>query len=205
MSSQAQPPVPHEVPCSGDILNVTFFDAPTTFVEVPGYQTVWEMPVSRRQAIGVYLWCIDYEGAWLVNYVGKTSARGGFESRLWTELSDWRAGRYCTPVDVAAFARGRRVVVPQYPDFVTEQVAALCPLYRLLLAPLKSDRECIQVESTIVDVLRRTPATYQFLGNADKARKYRSALTPIVRFNNPPAVIGITAPIPQSLIADDGS
>ena len=62
------------------ILDVRVIKAPLTFVEVPGYETLWNVP--ERQLQGVYLWCIELNGRFLVNYVGKTSDRRGFEGRL---------------------------------------------------------------------------------------------------------------------------
>ncbi len=129
---------------TSDYLDVTFIASPFTFVEVPGLRLLWD--VLERRARGVYLWCIEFDGAFLVNYVGKTSDKRGFEARLWTELTDWRAGRYWTPVDVEAFKRGHRIPLDDVArNHLQRELAELQPLYRILLAPIPEDRHCLQV------------------------------------------------------------
>lgn len=62
---------------------------------------------------GVYLWCFEHRGAYFITYVGMTVGRTGFTGRLWTELKDWRAGRYAAGVDLERFTTGQRVVRPE--------------------------------------------------------------------------------------------
>jgi hypothetical protein len=73
-------------PAEPDFLDVSILETPLTLVDVPGYQSLWN--TQQRNCKGVYLWCIDYEDAFLASYVGKTSDRLGFEIRLRTELRD---------------------------------------------------------------------------------------------------------------------
>jgi hypothetical protein len=177
-------------------LDVRITQTPLTLVDVPGYQTVWKAP--EREHKGVYLWCVDYRDALLASYVGKTSDHRGFGARLWTELCDWRKGRYCPPVEIDAFMRGERLTIatPE-PGHLTRELAALEPITRVLLAPLASDQECVQLESFIVNELRRHPFTFHFLGNLDKTRKYNLKPSPVVRIISAPPIIGLTAPIPN--------
>jgi hypothetical protein len=178
-------------------LTVTFEETPGTFVDVPACRTIWQHPCCKR--IGVYLWCIEYESKWLVNYVGKASGATGFDGRLSTEFKDWKAGRYSEPVDIDAFKRGRRTILERYEGWVNHQLAELAPLYRVFLAPLETDADCRQVENTIVHLLRRDRSTLLFLANQNPTKGYRPKPIPIVRFAQTPAIIGLTAPIPTSL------
>ena len=81
-------------------------------------------------------------------------------------------------------------------------LARLLRQERVFLAPLETAADCRQVESTIVDILRRDRSTLQFLANRKPARGYRPAPFPVVRFAQTPAITGLTAPIPASLSAD---
>ena len=174
-------------------LDVTFLPDAYTFVPVPEHTELWH--TIERWKKGVYLWCIEYASSYLVNYVGKTTNRHGFESRLWTELKDWRKGRHCLPVDIEAFKRGSRISLAHPPtDHLKRELAALEPLMRILLAPMEHDTDCIQAESTIVNALRRNPFTYQFLANGDKDKKYNPKPSPGIRFVECPSIIGITVP-----------
>jgi hypothetical protein len=177
-------------------LDVTIVAPAFTLVDVPGYQTVWDSPQRARK--GVYLWCVEYRGGLLASYVGKTSDRGGFERRLWTELCDWRKGRYWAPLEIDSFLCGKRKPV-ETPDAecLARELIALEPATRILLAPLETDEECVQVESFIVDQLRRNSLTYEFLGNRDKATKYNPKPSPTVRITSAPSIIGLTSPIAE--------
>jgi hypothetical protein len=171
-------------------LAVRFDPTPLTFVELPGFTTVWNWFLRRKT--GVYLWTIEQPDGYLVNYVGKTSARTGFEGRLWTEFNDWKAGRYCTPVDLDAFVRGERRELPAYvPGQHAREVATLAPLYRIFLVPIEGDAACRAVESFIVDSLRATPQAFQFLCNKDKGRAYRPGVERI-EIVDAPRLIGIS-------------
>ncbi len=168
----------------------------------PNLRQVWHAP--ERKSWGVYLWCIEYHGEYLVNYVGKTTSSGGFENRLWTELRDWRNGRYWTPVDLEAFKNGKRILLPNPPpnhrqivlDLHLKEIEPLC---RILLAPIREKSNCRRVENEIVHRLRAHGAAFQFLSNLDKHTKYPH--DPAVEIPSPgnPPIIGLTAPIPQSL------
>jgi hypothetical protein len=177
-------------------LDVNIIESAFTLVEVPGYQTVWNAP--PKECKGVYLWCVAYRNAFLASYVGKTSDRGGFQRRLWTEYCDWRKGRYWTPVAIDDFLNGERIALANPDaDCLARELAKLEPAIRILLTPLRSDQDCVQVESFIVNELRRNPFTFRFLGNLDKTRKYRPKPSPAVRIISAPPIIGLTAPVPN--------
>jgi hypothetical protein len=178
-------------------LYVNFGPQALAFIDVAGLSVPWKAPEGKAK--GVYLWCVSYEGAWLVNYVGKAGGSGGLGARLRQEFNEWRAGLYCTPVDLPMFKRGRRTVVPEYQDWKARQFEELSSHYRLLLAPLRTDRECRHVESTIVDRLRRIPATCQFLANRDLHKAYRPATNPRVVIGEQPPIIGLNADVPPGL------
>jgi hypothetical protein len=101
-------------------------------------------------------------------------------------------------VEIDAFLLGKRVPVLN-PDTnqLAYELAALEPRCRILLAPLSSAQDCIQVESYVVNQLRKNPFTYDFLGNRDKVHKYNPKQSPIVRIASAPPIIGLTAPVPS--------
>ena len=94
------------------MITVAFDPEPYTLVAVEGFRQVWD--ASQPEASVVYLWCIEYEAAYLVNYVGKTWNSRGFAYRLWPELQEWRSGYYKGRVDLEAFRRGRRIVASTF-------------------------------------------------------------------------------------------
>jgi hypothetical protein len=184
-------------------ISVVFALKPYTLCPVRGFQQVWE--AFARYSCGVYMWCIEYESSYLVNYVGKTTSKGGFESRLWTELRDWKNGLYPETVDVDAFKRGRRIVLSSPdPRQVRRQFPDLEQLIRILLAPIPETSDCCPAENEIVYRLRKNEATFQFLSNGDRFTKYpHDPTVEIVPANNP-RIIGLTVPVPQSLLRNTG-
>jgi hypothetical protein len=152
---------------------------PYTFVPVTGHVQLWDAP--ERRSKGVYLWTIEHAGEYCINYVGKTSCRGGFEVRIWQELKDWRKGRYLlSPVDLDAFTRGERLLLADRPyGHHQRELALLEPLYRIFLIPIdadaETDRQCRSVENSIVNALRANSIYFAFLANRDKESKYPSA------------------------------
>jgi hypothetical protein len=127
---------------------ITFAPCPYTFCKIEKLQQVWDAPELKD--CGIYLWCIEYQGAYLVYYVGKTTGKRGFEGRLWTELRDWRGGRCWIPVDLEAFKIGKRIVMPHIsPNQLKNQLEALEPLYRIILAPILEKSDCLKVETPL--------------------------------------------------------
>jgi len=174
-------------------MRIEFCATPYTFVDVPGFTTVWNAPQCRER--GVYLWCLEQQGAYLINYVGMTAGRDGFTGRLWTELRDWRAGWYAAGVDLERFTAGQRVVLPDCsPDVINAQRIALEPLYRIFLSSIPDPTTTRQVESFIVYSLMQHPYTAQYLGNK-KPERYKR---PPIEFEIASAapLIGLTAAIP---------
>lgn len=181
------------MPMNSDFLDINFCKAPFTFVPVDGYTQIWN--ASERTRIGVYLWCIPVDGILLIKYVGTTWDRRGFEGRLSTELKDWRRGRYCVPVDLEEFKRGRRIELANPPAGHLEiELRELQPLYRIVLAPLASDRECRHVEASILRMLSDNRLTSQYLSNTKRGRP---ALVPRLRFCSELPLVGLTVSVPE--------
>jgi hypothetical protein len=178
-------------------VRIAFIQEPYTLCPVTTFREVWNAPECR--SCGVYLWCIEYEGAYLVNYVGKTSDQGGFYSRLRTEWNDWQKGRYWEPVELEPFMQGRRTVTSD-PVQRKRQVPELRSLFRIFLAPLSGDRTCRSAENEIVHRLRNSEITFQFLCNGDKDRKYPHEPAVEIDTLGAPPLIGLTSPIPKSLL-----
>ncbi len=182
---------------SSPTIRVTFNPEPYTFRPVQNLRQIWSVP--DRKLCGVYLWCIEYHGYYLVNYVGKTSGQRGFEGRLWDELRFWRDGCKWKPVDLEAFKAGKRILLPMAPpNGLKRELEELEPLYRILLAPLPRASDCPRVENEIVFRLCADDATSQFLCN-DKPKKYPHDPAVEVIAKEEPKIIGLTVPIPQSL------
>lgn len=174
---------------------IEFPYAPRSFVPAPGAVEVWNAP--ERSSIGIYLWCFEVDGRLWVNYVGKTSAKSGFEGRLWQELKDWRAGRYLPPpVDLDEFLKGRRIMVPERtPAHFAREISLLVPRCRLMMAPLACDADCLLWEGILVNQLRRSDATYSFLANRDKGTGYRrgAEVEAVIRCEQP--LVGLNVPV----------
>jgi len=176
---------------------------PTAFTFVPGKMLVWEAP--EAMGIGVYLWCLEYEGAYLVNYVGKAGGQGGFAQRLRTEVRQYKAGIYrlnYPAVDLNAWKHGVRRLLPgaMTREQLDYEVKEILPLYRILLVPLSSDDEARKVESTLISRLRdhRHQAVRQFLANNDK-RNHKPKVE--IEFGTGcHRIIGLTAPAPNRLL-----
>lgn len=173
---------------------VAFDPEPYTLVPVQRFRQVWSAP--ERKSSVVYLWCIEYHGDYLVNYVGKTWDNRGFDYRLWSQLLYWR-NDHCDRCDVEAFKGGRRIVVPksQDPEQLRRELRELEPLYRIFLARIPQEH-CLSVENEIAHSLQGNPATSQFLCN--KNPYPHDPAVEILPQGNPP-IIGLTVPIPQSL------
>jgi hypothetical protein len=178
-------------------IRVSFSPEPFTFRPVQHLQQIWNVP--DRKLCGVYLWCIEYHGCYLVNYVGKTADQRGFEGRLWDELRFWRDGCKWKPVDLEAFKVGRRTLLRVAPpNGLQRELEELEPLYRILLASLARAADCPRVENEIVFRLHADEATSQFLCN-DKPERYPHDPAVEIIAAEEPKIIGLTVPIPQSL------
>ncbi|MDZ4831759.1 MAG: hypothetical protein SGJ09_16380 [Phycisphaerae bacterium] len=105
------------------------------------------------------------------HFASETAA--GFEGRLWQELKDGRVSRYCSPVDLDAFLTGKRRLLPSRPDGQhTRELKMLEFRYRILMAPPAPKEDCLALEGALVDLLRRSDATLQYLANGDNGRGY---------------------------------
>jgi hypothetical protein len=183
-------------------LSLSVCPTPYTLAPLSGMIQVWKAPEASKK--GVYLWCLEYKDAFLVNYVGQTSCREGFAGRLYKEDMDYQMGYYIDTVHVEDWKRGVRRVISHgiTPARLKIEMSDIRPLIRIFLLPLEGDASEIRsVESTLVNRLRPCHATFQFLANGDKQRAYRTSID--VEFNKDcPRLIGLTAPIPQSLVED---
>jgi hypothetical protein len=140
---------------------------------------------------GIYLWTIELPDGYLTNYVGKTSAKTGFYGRLCQELNDWKNGLYRSgDFDLDHLAQGRRIRLENPPaDHLQRELDRLMPLYRLFLAPLDSHVPHIRyVESYLVNELRRSSRTFDYLSNRDKKSAYKP------RHDGPPIRISADSP-----------
>ncbi len=172
---------------------VAFDPDPYTFCRVQNYQQL--RGAQKAKSWGVYLWCIEYHEEYLVNYVGKTwDKNGGFWARNRSQLRYWSDG-HCECVDVDAFKRGKRIVVPCSPDQLKRELDEIKPLYRVFLTVLEK-REILSVENEIAYRLQKNHATSQFLCN--KAPYPHDPAVEILPHGTP-RIIGVTVPIPQSL------
>jgi hypothetical protein len=175
-------------------IQVLFDSEPYTFIDVAKHRQIWKAP-NRKSSV-VYLWCIEYEGDYLVNYVGKTWDKRGFHIRQRDQLRYWRDG-HCDRVDLEAFKKGKRIVVPTLDhDQLDNEVRELEPLYCVFITRL--DKEyCISVENEIVYRLQKYEATKQFLCNKNN---YSHDPKVEIQANCNPRIIGLTAPIPPSYL-----
>jgi hypothetical protein len=171
-------------------ISVVFGREPYTLIPVPGFRYLRDAPKSW----GVYLWCIDYHGAYLVNYVGKTWDQNGFWARNRSQLAYWRNGN-CQCADIEAFKRGRRKIVPFSQEQLAIELRELEPLYRILLATVEKP-DILSVENEVTHRLQSDPATYQFLCNKTPY-PYDSTVEILPQLN--PRIIGLTVPIPDLL------
>jgi len=176
------------------IIRVAFDPEPYTLVAVQGLRQVWEAP--NRKSPVVYLWCIEYGTNYLVNYVGKTWNKRGFDHRLWSQLLYWR-NDHSDRCDIEAFKSGTRIVIPksQAPEQLRCELQEIEPLYRIFLARLPKEH-CISVENEITYRLQKESATSQFLCNRNT---YPHNPTVEISPEGNPPFIGLTVPIPQSL------
>jgi hypothetical protein len=85
------------------IIPLTFF-GPFTYDAQPGFQRVFEAALA--QDYGLYLWTIEYEGGYLVNYVGET------ERTFAIRIQEGRAWSYGKKYDKDVKPKSRRVVDP---------------------------------------------------------------------------------------------
>lgn len=83
---------------------------PYVFVPQPGFECVFERPETSGP--GLYLWAIEYDGGYLVNYVGETGRD------LWSRLAENVAysfgGREGVISDPEQFRQGRPVPLATY-------------------------------------------------------------------------------------------
>jgi hypothetical protein len=161
-------------------------------VEPLNFIDKWSHPVWKR--CGVYLWSIDYRGAFLVSYVGKTfGSSTNFEKRIWREYKRWRQGNE-DPVDIEAYIAGRRHELSSPSGgHLQRELSELLPILRLWLMPLDNSAECHQAERWIVAQLCQDAVSRQFLVNR-KPHTYRPDPRWPVRIEATPAfrIVGLT-------------
>lgn len=156
---------------------------------------------AERDARGVYLWCIEYGDAYLVNYVGRThgNSRRSFQIRIGEELKIWFRPED-KRIDRDLFRIGIRTALPDECNTsacLAKEKEELTALYRIFMVPLETQDEAKTVEGSLLRTLYDEGATRQFLcSHKDKAR----LPTPLEYGPESPALIGLNGvPVPDSL------
>jgi hypothetical protein len=152
---------------------------------------------------GVYLWCIEFGGAYLVNYVGKADGQYGTQGRLTAERNDfrnwerlWNTPKHCwEPVDIDEFKRGRMMRTTDL-EQIRRQVLELEPRFRIVVSTALAKAHCRRAENEIVYRLRQNDFTSQFLYNGSG---YPHDGEVEIATAQSPRIIGLTAPVPLSL------
>ena len=180
-------------------IRVEFLEEPYTLRPIPGFRQVNEAPHS----CGVYLWCIKFRGAYLVNYVGKADGRYGIQGRLTSERNDFRnwerlrnTAKHCwEPVDIDEFKHGNMMPTTD-PEQIRRQVLELEPLFWIVVSTALPRAHCRRAENEIVYRLREHDFSRQFLYNGRGYRHDGEVEIPPVQ---KPLIIGLTTPVPPSL------
>ena len=122
---------------------------------------------------GVYLWTIEHEGGYLVNYIGKTSRT--FAVRFREEL-DYELDQDLN-VDVDLLLQGIRKPVKPHRDRVVEVLKA----YRIFAAPLSpdlGDSGFLGIEGTLINAFHDAGEQYAgFLWNPRCPRQFKGKVT----------------------------
>jgi hypothetical protein len=122
-----------------------------------------------REESGVYLWTIEHDSAYLINYVGKTIRGFGARTR---EQVKWIRDNRDNIVDVDRFLKGERVVLyskrslPSYDIFrrdFLQPIERLLKAYRIFWAPVDAHLTKL-VEAVLLKELRRGAYSH-FLSN----------------------------------------
>lgn len=156
------------------------------------FQHKWSHPLWKR--CGVYLWTIDYRGAYLASYAGMTfGGTQNFDGRIWQEYKHWKAGKDY-PVDIEAYLSGRRVELASPPQgHLERELAAITPALRWWLMPLDSAEDCAQAEKWLVHRLCGDEVSRQFLANRNPGSYVPDPAREVV-IEAPPSfrVVGLT-------------
>ena len=134
---------------------------PFVFVPQSGFECVFDRPGTSGP--GLYLWTIEYDGGYLVNYVGETGRD------LWSRLAEGVAysfgGREGVISDPEQFRRGRPVPLATYSfaeflaDYPRLSVAihGVYRSYRVFIAPVQLAESVRRfAEAGIIRSLRST-------------------------------------------------
>ncbi len=103
---------------------------PYVIVPQPGFACVLDHPAETRHP-GLYLWTIEYEGGYLINYVGETGRD------LWSRLVEnvaWSfGGRGGGVSDPVQFRQGRIVPLAQFciSEFLADYARLSAAIYEL--------------------------------------------------------------------------
>lgn len=134
------------------------WSGPYPFIPKPGETGVFDTPVGYLP--GVYIWAIEHEGAYLVNYVGK--AKGEMGARIRGSFNHSLTGKDKLIVDPLDFASGKRRIIakPTVSDFLAndEYRDSVLEAYRCLfafLAPFSGDDDVRQyIEAGLIRTLK---------------------------------------------------
>ena len=145
---------------------------PFSFYSDQGVPCVFEDEFTRTHC-GVYLWTIEHEGGYLVNYVGKTTRT--FAVRFREEL-DYELDQDLE-VDVDLWFQGIRKPAEPHRDRVEEVLKA----YRIFAAPLPpdlGDSGFLGIEGTLINAFHDTGGKYaSFLWNPRCPRRFDGKVT----------------------------
>ncbi len=171
-----------------------------TLCNVRGFHQIGEAPTY----FGVYLWCIEHRGEYLVHYVGKGDGRygkGGIAGRLEREWAEFCKGWYWWPLKLEPFLGGCYLETDDAREKeVARQVEVLGPAFRIIVSK-RIDGNCRKCENEIVYRLRTNDYTEQFLYKQQKRAKkrYPHTLDVDIPDFDEPRIIGLNVAVPSSL------
>lgn len=147
---------------------------PFAFVPQPGLDCVFNRPEAAGP--GLYLWTVECQGGFMVNYVGEAGqGKKTLRSRLIENVQWSYAGNDGGVSDPVHFREGRRVLLREFdfPEFLADYAQLSSVIhevyrsYRVFIAPLSvQDHVRRFVEAGIIRTLRAAGGTIaEFLYN----------------------------------------
>jgi hypothetical protein len=122
-----------------------------------------DLPVELAARNGLYLWTVDYDSGYLVNYVGKTIQ--GFSSRFYQHKKWYESGK--DVLDPDYLPKGENWLVENPSPELTIKFFAL---YRVFVAAMSVDEgTLLEIEKAIVQKLLSAGGKCEaFLGNKQR-------------------------------------
>jgi hypothetical protein len=132
---------------------------PFVFVPQPGFECVFDRPETSSP--GLYLWTVEFENGYLVNYVGETGRN------LWDRLVEGLAwsfgGREGSISDPEQFRQGRAVTLARFSisEFLSDYprlsaaIHGVYRCYRVFIAPTRLEKSVREyIEAGIIRTLQ---------------------------------------------------